>query len=203
MSGLRKVFGPSKKEVWKNLADQLGAKFVEGGFARADKVQVSVKEWIVTLDTYVVSTGKSAVIFTRMRAPYVNAANFRFRIYRKGVFTNLAELLGVQDVQVGFPAFDDEFVIKGNDESKLRALFASDKIRELIESQPRIYFEVRDDEGWFGKHFPEGVDELRFHVIGVIKDIDRLKHLFELFAEVLNRLCHIGSAYENDPDVAL
>jgi hypothetical protein len=200
---LRKIFGPSRKEVWKQLADQLGAKFVEGGFARPDKVQVIVKEWTITLDTYVRSSGKAAVIFTRMRAPYVNPDNFRFSVSRKNVFTELATLLGMQDVEVGFPEFDEEFVIKGNDESKLRALFLNDKIRQLVEAQPRIHFEVRDDEGWFGAHFPEGVDELRFHVRGVIKDIERLKLLFDLFAEVLNHLCHIGSAYETDPDIAL
>jgi hypothetical protein len=185
------------------LSDQLGAEYVEGGFAKSDKVQVRVKEWIVTLDTYVVSTGKSHVVFTRMRAPYVNSDNFRFTIHRKGFFTPLGKLLGMQDVEIGVPEFDEAFVIKGNDDAKLRALFSNPKIRQLMESQPKIYLEVRDDEGWFGTHFPEGVDELRFQVVGVIKDIERLKRLFNLFAEVLNHLCHIGSAYERDPDIKL
>ena len=198
---LRKIFGPSRKEVWKRLSDQLGAQFVEGGFARSDKVEVHVKEWVVTLDTFTVSTGKTVVVFTRMRAPYVNADNFRFNIYRKGFFTALAKAFGMQDVEVGFPEFDEAFVIKGTDESKLRALFANPTIRKLLELQPAIQLEVRDDEGWFGAHFPEGVDELRFHVAGVIKDLERLKLLFNLFAEVLNQLCHIGSAYERDPGI--
>jgi hypothetical protein len=203
MSTLRKLFGPSKKEIWKQLSDQLGAQFVEGGFARADKVQAHLKEWIVTLDTFVVSTGKSAVVLTRMRAPYVNADNFRFKIHRKGFFSSIGELIGFQDVRVGYPEFDDAFVIKGNNEAKLVSLFANEKIRELIQSQASIGLEVRDDEGWFGTHFPEGVDELRFQVLGVIKDIERLKQLFDLFAEVLNQLCQIGSAYETDPNVNL
>ncbi|HEV3003315.1 MAG TPA: hypothetical protein VGX78_02595, partial [Pirellulales bacterium] len=62
---------------------------------------------------------------------------------------------------------------------------------------------VRDDEGWFKARFPAGVDELYFGVGGVVKDAERLKSLYELFAEVLNHLCHIGSAYENDPGIAL
>jgi hypothetical protein len=47
------------------------------------------------------------------------------------------------------------------------------------------------------------VDELHFQVLGVIKDIPRLRALFDLFAEVLDRLCLIGSAYEGDPGVTL
>ena len=62
---------------------------------------------------------------------------------------------------------------------------------------------VKDDEGWFGAKFPEGVDELYFAVAGVIADVTRLKLLYELFAETLDRLCAIGSAYERDPGVAL
>jgi hypothetical protein len=203
MSTLRKVFGPSKKEIWKQLSDQIGAEFVEGRFSRGEKVQAHVKDWIVTLDTFVVSTGKTSTVLTRMRAPYVNADNFRFKIYRKGFFSSLGELLGMQDVQVGYPDFDEAFVIKGSDEIKLMSLFANEKIRQLIQAQPSISLEVRDDEGWFGTHFPEGVDELRFQVVGVIKDVERLKHLFDLFSEVLNQLCHIGSAYETDPNVNL
>jgi hypothetical protein len=37
----------------------------------------------------------------------------------------------------------------------------------------------------------------------VIKDIDRLKLLYELFAETLHTLCAMGSAYEDDPGVTL
>lgn len=77
------------------------------------------------------------------------------------------------------------------------------QIRELIETQPHISFEVRDDEGWFGTEFPQGVDELYFQVPGIVKDVDRLKSLYFLFALVLNQLCHIDSAYEDNPNVTL
>jgi hypothetical protein len=39
--------------------------------------------------------------------------------------------------------------------------------------------------------------------LGVIRDLDRLKTLYELFAETLNQLCLMGSAYEKDPQVEL
>jgi hypothetical protein len=79
----------------------------------------------------------------------------------------------------------------------------NDKIRALTQQQPSISLEVKDDEGWFGADFPEGVDELLFQVVGVITDVERLKSLYELFSETLNHLCHIGSAYENDPQIKL
>ncbi len=199
-----KWFGPSRKEVWSQLSETIGGRFIEGGFFKTDKVEASHGSWVVTLDNYTVSTGKSTIIFTRMRAPYVNPDAFRFTIYRKGFFSEIGKWFGMQDIQTGDPLFDEAFIVQGNDERKVRALFADPKLRELIAAQPAIHFEVKDDEGWFGKtKFPEGVDELYFQVTGVIKDIDRLHQLFDLFAETLDQLCRIGSAYEQAPGVAV
>jgi hypothetical protein len=97
----------------------------------------------------------------------------------------------------------DRVEIKGNDEDRVRALFSDPKIRQMIHAQPDIRLGVKDSEGWFGPKFPEGVDELHFEVLGVIKDVERLKALFDLFAGVLDQLCRIGSADRTSPGVAL
>lgn len=70
----------------------------------------------------------------------------------------------------------------------------NENLRQMIQNEPRFYLTVKDDEGFFGVHFPEGVDELYFAVTGVIKDIDRLKNLFDIFAKnttstMYNRNC--------------
>jgi len=204
MSFLRTWFGPSKEEIWRQFCAQTGANLVEGSFWQGSKVEARHGEWTVTLYTYTVSTGKSSTTYTRMCAPYVNPDGFTFAIYRQGVFSTIGKWMGMQDVSVGYPEFDEAFIIKGNDEEKLRRLFSNPKIRELISAQPDIYFSVKDlDGGFWGKSFPQGVDELYFRVVGVIKDVDRLKLLYELFSETLDELCRMGSAYENGPDVKL
>ena len=117
---LRRWFGPSKAEIWRNLSAEIGASYVAGGFMRPDRVEASHGRWTVTLDTYAVSTGRTVIVYTRMRAPYVNPGGFRFTIYRRGVFSNIAKFLGMQDVEVGDDEFDRDFIIKGTDEAKLR-----------------------------------------------------------------------------------
>jgi hypothetical protein len=204
---LRKLFGPSRKEIWRQLSADIGATYVEGSFGKSDKVEAAHGEWTVTLDvlTRVVSTGKSTTVirYTRLRAPYVNPDQFRFTIHRRGLFTDIAKLFGSQDVSIGHEDFDHDFVIKGTDERKLRALFDDGRLRALIAAQPKVNLTVKDDEGWFGAKFPDGVDELQFMVVGVIKDVERLKQLFDLFTETLEQLCRIGSAYEKSPGLKL
>ena len=196
-------FGPSKNEVWRQLSEEIGAEFREGGFWKRSKVHAHVGPWTVTLDTYTESSGETHVTYTRLRAPYVNPDSFRFTIYRKSIFSGLGKFLGMQDMEVGDPEFDEAFIIKGNDERKVYDLFANPNIRQMIQDQPKIRLEVKDSEGWFGPKFPEDVDELHFQVVGVIKDVERLKSLFDLFAAVLDQLCRIGSAFKEGPAVVL
>ncbi len=116
-------------------------------------MQAVVGPWTVTLDTYTVSTGKSSVTYTRMRAPYINSEGFRFTIYRKGVFSGLGKMLGMQDIEVGDPEFDEAFIIKGNNEPRVQHLFADTQLRALVQAQPAIMLDVKDSEGWFGPSF--------------------------------------------------
>ena len=203
MGLLRQVFGPSKEEIWSQLSQELGADYEEGGFFKEGKVVLSHKQWEITLDTYTVHTGKSTIIYTRMRAPYVNRDGFRFNIYRKNIFSGIGKLFGMKDIEVGDAFFDDEFIIQGEPEALVSRLLSNVEVRQLIQSQPDIHFQVKDDDGWFKSKFPEGVDELYFEVVGIIKDRERLKSLFDLFALVLDELCRFGSAYETDPNVIL
>jgi len=198
------LFGPSRADVWARLAEEIGGTFTRGSwFNSRDRVDAKVGAWQVTLNIHMQSTGKSAVAFTQFRAPYVNADQFRFRVYRKSIFTPIGKLIGMQDVEIGEEEFDEAFVIKGNNELKLKQLFGNPRLRELLGAEKSVYFEVCDDEGWFSQKFPDGVDELRFRALGTIKDIDHLKRLFDLFAETLHTLCHVGSAYEDDPGIRL
>jgi hypothetical protein len=203
MTLLRTLFGSSTEEIWRQLCAEIGAQYVDGGFWKGNKVQGAHGPWTITLDTYTVSNGKTSTTYTRMRAPFVDSEGFRFTVYRKGIFSEIGKWFGMQDIEIGDANFDQDFILKSNQEPKLRELLGSSKIRELINQQPEIYFAIKDDEGFFGSSFPEGVDELYFQVVGVITDLEQLKLLYDLFAETLDQLCRIGAANQNAPNVSL
>ena len=197
MNILKVLFGPTRKDVWRQLSRELDGQFHEGGFLTQPAVQARRDDWILTLDTFTQGDGKSNQTYTRLRAPYFNPEGFRFQVSRAGVFSGLGKALGMQDIEVDHPRFDRDFVIKGNSTRRLRRLFSNAKVRHLIDAQPRIHLSVKGHDGWFGK-FPAGMDELHFQAHGVIKDLPRLRNLFDLFTEILWQLCHEGRAGEDD-----
>jgi len=196
-------FGPSQNEVWGKLSAEMEGRFRAGAWFTGARVDVDVGEWTLTLDSYTQSDGKVSHTYTRLRAPYVNPSRFRFKIFREGFFASIGKAFGMQDVQVGVPDFDRAWVVRGRDEARLRELFRTESIRRLLAGAGDVSFEVRHDEGWFGKKFPEGVDELVLTTYGLVRDVPRLKVLFALFAETLDRLVEMGAASSDDPGVTL
>jgi hypothetical protein len=212
MKLLKRMFGPRQVDVWKQLSDELGAEFTKGSFFKTTRVDARIGKWTITLDTFTVSTGKTTVVYTRMRAPFTNDG-FRFSIHRKSMFSGVGKLFGMQDIEVGGPKFDSleplfglpsyidpqiiesgdpefdsDFIIKSNDEAKARLLFKQLKIRELIRLQPAIELQIKAKSKSKRQVKKDEIDELYFCVTGVIKDLERLKQLFELFSELLKGL---------------
>lgn len=190
-------FGKHKREIWKQLAEQLQGEYFKGKMFKTDRVEAYHGDWVITLDTFVIDK----VVFTRIRAPYVNRDDFIFKICRENFAHRIGKVLGMKDIEVGHPSFDQDFIIQGSDERKLQMMFANPYIRELISYQPKILLQLRREAPLFQKtRFPEDVNELYYHIAGILKDPDQLHDLFELFSHTLDHLCAIGTAYEDDPN---
>lgn len=207
MSIRRSIFGPSKDEIWRQIASDIAGEFIDGGFWGENAVTYNHGEWRIILDTRTETTYSGTMMmtvqYTRMRAPFVNRDGLYFDISLEGFLSSIGRLFGMRDIVIGDRFFDDRFLIKGNSPEKIKLLLADERIRELIRKQPKVHLRIKDDEGIFGADFPDGVDELYFECAGVIKEAEALKDLFELFCRILERLVQIDSAYEDDPKVRL
>jgi len=177
----------------------VGGSFTDGGLVKPDRVDAKVDNWTVTLDT----VKEDKAVYTRLRAPFCNSSGLRFSIVRTGPCTELVKGLGFQEIVIGDHAFDCAFGVTGNDVAAVTSLLQDVKIRRILLTLPEVQFEVRDNDGWFGTQFPANCDELYFIARGAMKNINQLKGLFDLFAEVLHELTVIGAASEANPGVSL
>ena len=192
------IFGPSRTDVWEQLTNEINADMVEGGSWNGDRIEVTHDHWTLYLETDTVPTGDTNITYTSMRAPFVSKDGLVFKIYKSSIFSNIGKILGMQDVQTGHNCFDEDFIIKGNNEGQIAQLFDNTIIRELIILQPQLSLEIRSTEGTADT---DDQYELYFSYAGTITDIDCLKSLFDLFMEVLDELVLIGSAYTKAPYV--
>lgn len=203
--------GEEEEQALRQLASGIGAEFVKTKSPYSAlprpyiRVVAKVGKWTIALDAEErwgsggEHTGGSTQTFTRIRAPYVSKDGFQFKIERSGLLMRLlTRLLREKIVKLGDPDFDREFIITGNNEANVWALFANARIRELIQHETCFPWVFQPKS----RGTLVGVDILLLdYTDEELTDVDRLKSLFELFEEVLNQLCRIGSASEDEPDL--
>jgi hypothetical protein len=165
-----------RDNAWRQLAAEIGAKFVDGGFWHSSKVQMPFKQWTITLYTYSVSSGNdSSTTYTRLYAPTQDMHGFQFTLLRKSIVSKIDHALGAKEIVTGDAEFDHAFVVRGNDDAKARNLFSHPRICQL-------YLTERALTGTLNKNF------LSLDITGEIKDVERLKNFFEMFKETLVQL---------------
>ena len=82
-------------------------------------------------------------------------------------------------------------------------LLSNAKLKRLIQQQPNIHLEIKDNDGFWQNRLPTGTRELYFRCDGVIKETSLLKSLFELFCQTLDQLVELGDAAADSPHVRL
>lgn len=170
------VLGRRRRDTaWRQLAADIGGQFVSGGLFGRSKVQAQVQQSVLTLDSYSVPAGDTSTAYTRLRASLPGLSTFEFAIAREGLIARLDKALGAQDIEIGVPDFDHDFIIRSNDPARVRLLLSEAKVRQLIQDQSRLHLGLR-------------AGTLVFEAQGLLIDVDRLKSLFQLFETLLSRL---------------
>lgn len=194
-----KLFGPPLKEVWAELANQIGGEFIPGKIVRSSRVVKKYGNFEILLDTYIVGTGKGTMTFTRMRVPFVRENEIQFKLSKKNIFSGIGSLFGMPVVSSYDYDFDDKYIIKGNDENVIREIFQNDELKERIIFQKSLILKVSP---YKQKKSPDS-SEIYFQVTGVLKDIEKLRNLFDLFVLLLDEFVDKGVASTEASSVRL
>jgi len=184
----------NKINIWEEFANVTGGKFVERQESwLSDKAEIDYKGWKIIFDNYTIWSNEYRKEMTRIISPIISKDNFRFEIYRNGFIRSIEKIFGAQDIEIGRPEFDKAFIIKANNEFKIKSLLQNQKIRTLIETQKEVNLEISNQKGVWENKLPEKEFELQFYADGEIKDIEHLKSLINLFQELLDNLYQMKS----------
>lgn len=80
---------------------------------------------------------RRSTTYTAFTLDVRNPDGFEFHIYEQGFFSTLWTKFGMQDIQIGDEAFDKEYIVKSNDESKVRGMLTPMLITKFMDFAER------------------------------------------------------------------
>jgi len=90
----------------------------------------------VLLSTFEESAGDGFITYTSLTVPRRWPDDFTCRVSPQGIFASLGKLIGLPDIALGHPAFDDTFVVNANNENRAVQILdraVQDLLLQLIE----------------------------------------------------------------------
>jgi hypothetical protein len=120
---------------------------------------------------------------TILSARFPNPAGFRFAMHEEDFFDDLGKFFGMQDVEIGYPDFDQRIIVKTNDEARVRALLTDSAIRQLLQSLEDFTFEIVLPDGEQDQDLEDSTLELIIE--DGITDPVRLRQIYRVFFAIL------------------
>lgn len=89
----------------------------------------------------VTGDGDPPAIFAQLAASAPDSLGLKLRIYRNYLYPQFGRVVGIQDLVIGDPHFDRNFIVKSND-THYAKLWLSEQIRHFILAAPDYCFEI-------------------------------------------------------------
>lgn len=156
-------------------------------------VPVSDSEWSLVYHMNPGKGGDQTIVETQ----YHPLGDFKFTIYPEKWSDGFAKLLGMQDIVVGHEDFDKQFIIKGNDEQRIKDLFQDAALRRLLMDEPTMQFWAHcenTESTPTRRALHTAQNRLAMRVKGAVDDFERLKSFYNLKHRALSSLIRIGAA---------
>jgi hypothetical protein len=117
--------------------------------------------------------------WTRFSAPVQVGDGFRFALHHESFLDKAGKLLGLEDKVIGYPDFDKEFIIKTNNEAKVKTVFEEASVRGYFQSLEAFNLHIAH---------ADGADRLELEIEQAITDATTLHAVYRAFANVLIKL---------------
>ncbi len=186
MNILKKIFGPSKRDIWKKIANHYRGQFVKGKYPYEDYVNVRIGNWDLIMDTMVEKKDNDETEFTRVIGPFSNDKFVDYSIERKGAFEFISKHFRKDVIELQDEEFNENFLLKGNDEYLVNWIFDSPPVKRSLYAIKRFHFSVENYTGVFG-YDSFLTHELVFLQKGNLKDFEQLQNIFDAMALILDK----------------
>lgn len=192
---VKKAFGYDVRDVWRQVATEIGAGFDPGKERILQRPRISLELGGRKIVADIHSEGIAGVQDdeTWVRAMLLDWQPFTFELYRRTIWASVGRLIGKMSPPIGCPELERRFNSSSSDPQRMAELLSRPLICSLLAEQRQMdEFAVIDADNQTEDDQPRPIYVLRYRELGHVRDAQRLKRLFLLFAEVLSVLEGIG-----------
>ncbi|HVG42554.1 MAG TPA: hypothetical protein VM888_13150 [Chitinophagaceae bacterium] len=175
-----KIFsGETTEEVWKQLKDDLNGEITVLEYNAI--LEQGNRRVLFSVDIDPGGGFESGYALCTFSAPLSLTQNLHLTIHKEGLLDEAGKLLGMQDVEIGYPEFDKKVIIKTNNEEKIKTVFSSQNVRAVIGQLKNYTLKIR-------QHKNESEDDekpfLELTIENNIPSVAELKVIYEAFSQI-------------------
>ena len=177
------------REQLAGLARRLGLELRRSepklGFEPPPTVAGRHRDRTVRFFTYTTGSGKSSTTWSAVAAAVGGAGGFSLELFPENFLTRIATALGLQDIRVGDPAFDQAFIVRSNDPAYAAAALLPEIRSRLLAERPsggRGHLTIKDGE-------------VRYAEVGAFDNEARVMRLADML-EVVCDLAEVAEVYK-------
>lgn len=128
---IKQIVGNTTDDLWQQISTDLSGKDV---FEYNVLLVQNGKKVELMIDIDLgggFESGSESTSFTALISP---EHDFRFALHHKGLIDSVGKFLGMEDVVIGYPEFDEAIIIKTNDKERVHGIFSDANVRETFMS---------------------------------------------------------------------
>jgi len=197
--GLKKLFGYDVRDVWRQVASDIGAEYEPGKQVLLQRPKITLRLGTHTIVADIHSPGTAGVQDdeTWVRARLESFHPFTFEIRDRTIWASARRLFGRRSPTTGCPYADRRFEASSPDPERMRNLLSRPAICSLIEGHRHmVELAILRVDAESDDVLPQPVHVLRYRELGHVRDGDRLKRILLLCAEILAELEQDGMRTE-------
>lgn len=134
------------REAWRDFATSRGFTWTQAAgpwYRRStDAIDATIEGVPIRFDTYVVSSGKHSVVYTRVASSLDRDAPAKISIAPRSSFTSIAETFGFPTVSTGDRGFDARMAVRSKSDAAARRAVDEDVRARALEVARRIQVKV-------------------------------------------------------------
>ena|SRR5579875_1519038 len=185
MQNIPLIAGNNEEEIWQQINKDLNKD--EDIWQYQAAIEQGGQKIFLNIDIDPGGGFESGYSTTTFTAPLLASDDFNFAIHEEHFTDDIGKFFGMQDVVIGYPSFDDRFIIKTNNAAKAKAVFSNADVREtLLQLSPFTFAIMHHDAD--NNQAPSFLELNIEDGITDTKALRKIYHAFYLVLQVLNEV---------------